>query len=114
MSEPKLATPYIGLVPFDEGNAPFFFGREPERDIITANLTASRLTVLYGVSGVGKSSVLQAGVLPYLHQLAQQDLDEYGTPEFAVVLLRSWLDDPVVTLAERIHESIAKLSLIHI
>ena len=37
-------------------------GREEERDIITSNLLASRLTLLYGASGVGKSSVLHAGV----------------------------------------------------
>ena len=43
-----------------------FFGREREREIITANLLASRLTVLYGPSGVGKSSVLRAGVVRQL------------------------------------------------
>ena len=54
--------PYAGLMPFTEEQAEFFFGREAEREIITANLMASRLTLLYGPSGVGKSSVLNAGV----------------------------------------------------
>ena len=53
--------PYKGLMPYDEADAPFFFGREAEAEIITANLMASRLTLLYGPSGVGKSSVLRAG-----------------------------------------------------
>ena len=48
-------SPYQGLAPYDEGDAAFFFGRDRERDLITANLMASRLTVLYGVSGVGKT-----------------------------------------------------------
>ena len=63
-------SPYQGLAPYDEGDAAFFFGRDRERDLITANLMASRLTVLYGVSGVGKSSVLRAGAAHHLHALA--------------------------------------------
>ena len=40
-----------------------FFGREREIEVIAANLVASRLTVLYGPSGVGKTSLLRAGVV---------------------------------------------------
>ena len=59
-------SPYKGLIPYSEEDAPFFFGRDAEREIITANLMASRLTLLYGASGVGKSSVLRAGVTHHL------------------------------------------------
>ena len=38
--------PYAGLMPFTEEQADFFFGREAEREIITANLMASRLKVV--------------------------------------------------------------------
>ena len=57
-------TPYKGLAPFGDSptDALLFFGRGHERDAIVANLLASRLTVLYGPSGVGKSSLLRAGV----------------------------------------------------
>ena len=61
--------PYVGLGPFGEDDHEWFFGREREIALITANLKASRLTLLYGASGVGKSSVLLAGVLPHLHAL---------------------------------------------
>ncbi|MEP6811547.1 MAG: hypothetical protein ABI990_01015 [Actinomycetota bacterium] len=58
------ASPYKGLAAFEDSelDALFFFGREREREVIVANLLASRLTVLYGESGVGKSSLLAAGV----------------------------------------------------
>ena len=52
-----------------ELDALLFFGREREREAIVANLLASRLTVLYGPSGVGKSSLLRAGVAQRLRAL---------------------------------------------
>ena len=58
--------PYVGLQPYTEEDRQFFFGREPEQRIISSNLYASSLTVVYGASGVGKSSILRAGVVPYL------------------------------------------------
>lgn len=59
----EVACPYVGLVPYTEEDSRFFFGRERETRQVVANLFASRLTLLYGASGVGKSSVLRAGVL---------------------------------------------------
>jgi hypothetical protein len=107
------AAPYIGLVPYAEKDAPLFFGREAEREIITANLIASRLTLLYGASGVGKSSVLHAGVAYHLRQLAQQHLAEHGTPEFVVVVFSAWRDDPLVGLAEGIRDAVANALNVH-
>lgn len=101
-------TPYKGLMPYSEEDAALFFGREREREIISANLMASRLTLLYGASGVGKSSVLRAGVVHHLRELAQRNLAERGRPEFAVVVFSSWREDPVAGLAYRVHESVAQ------
>lgn len=100
--------PYKGLVPYSEDDAQFFFGREAEREIIEANLIASRLTLLYGASGVGKSSVLRAGVAHHLHMLTEENLRQHGTPEFIVVVFNSWRDDPISGLANRIHDSVSK------
>jgi WD40 repeat protein len=66
------ASPYKGLAAFadSELDALFFFGREREREVIVANMLASRLTILYGESGVGKSSLLAAGVVRELRERA--------------------------------------------
>src|SRR5215212_1073689 len=74
--------PYKGLQPYTEADRVFFFGRERDSEIIASNLYAAPLTVLYGESGVGKSSVLLAGVVPLLRQ----------TPNVAVVVFRQWQD----------------------
>jgi hypothetical protein len=78
--------PYKGLVPFEDAelDALLFFGREREREIIVANLLASRLTVLYGPSGVGKTSLLRAGVTQRLRSL----------PDAEVGVFSSWAEDP--------------------
>src|SRR3954453_9343428 len=76
-------TPFKGLASFTDSelDASLFFGRDRDIQTIAANLIASRFTVLFGVSGVGKSSVLSAGVLRRIRELA---------PEALVVAYRDW------------------------
>ena len=99
-------TPYKGLVPYDEADAPFFFGRDSERKVITANLMGSRLTLFYGPSGVGKSSVLRAGVVSDLRELARREAEAGGRPKFFVAFLNSWRDDPLAALREQIRRGV--------
>ncbi|RJQ73697.1 hypothetical protein D5S17_24010 [Pseudonocardiaceae bacterium YIM PH 21723] len=62
--------PYPGLLPFDASLADYFFGRDRVRDEILVRLTAEadqgRPLLLTGPSGVGKTSLLAAGVEPAL------------------------------------------------
>ena len=91
-------SPYKGLNAFEdtELDALLFFGRERETEIVVANLIASRLTVLYGPSGVGKSSLLRAAVARSLRALPEEPL---------VVVFSSWSDDPTVALSEAVGEA---------
>lgn len=100
----------MGLTPYQQKDAAYFFGREAETEIIAANLLASRLTVLYGESGVGKSSVLGAGVAHHLEEQALRNLAELGSREFAVVLFSSWRDEPVAAMFDRISEAMSELA----
>jgi WD40 repeat protein/flagellar biosynthesis GTPase FlhF len=94
----KLDSPYKGLDAFDDSDIDvlLFFGREREREIVVANLIASRLTVLYGPTGVGKSSLLRAGVAPSLRRLPEAPL---------VVVFDRWSDDPAADLAALVAEA---------
>ena len=58
--------PYKGLAPFDEQDAATFFGREQLVGELAARSVGFGLLALLGVSGSGKSSVVQAGLLPSL------------------------------------------------
>jgi hypothetical protein len=102
--------PYKGLVPYDEADTPFFFGREREREIISANLLSSRLTLLYGPSGVGKSSVLRAGVVSHLRDVARENAEPGKAGEFVVVLFDSWRDPPLPELLRHVREGLARAS----
>jgi WD40 repeat protein len=87
-------SPYKGLAPFDDSalDALLFFGREREIEVIVANLMASRLTVLYGVSGVGKTSLLRAGVA---HRLR-------SAHNASVIVFSSWTGNPVGDLLDAV------------
>jgi len=104
MAEP--ATPYVGLVPYDEADADFFFGRDEERRIITGNLRASRLTIAYGASGVGKTSLLRAGVVNDLRaQMFEVARGRPARAPSAVCVFSAWRDDPLPALMTAIHRA---------
>jgi|GEM_PF-2731324 len=56
--------PWPGLETFREDDEPFFRGRGAEADELAHRVLSERLCILYGVSGLGKSSLLQAGLFP--------------------------------------------------
>jgi WD40 repeat protein len=102
-------TPYVGLTPFTERDAQFFFGREKERRLIAANLLASRLTLLYGASGVGKSSVIRAGVQRDSRVQAEEALASGRYPQSLVVVFTGWRDDVSAGLADCLTSSIREI-----
>ncbi len=60
--------PWPGLAAYDEASMAFFFGRETEVAALMQYIRHSPITVLYGKSGLGKSSLLQAGLIPKLRE----------------------------------------------
>jgi hypothetical protein len=60
--------PWPGLLSFREADREFFEGRRSETEDLLRLVLRERLTVLFGLSGLGKSSLLQAGLFPQLRQ----------------------------------------------
>ena len=59
-------TRYPGSKPFTRDDEQLFFGRDEDISKLTTFIQVERTTVLYGKSGLGKTSLLNAGALPRL------------------------------------------------
>ncbi|HSS47404.1 MAG TPA: hypothetical protein VLX28_00525, partial [Thermoanaerobaculia bacterium] len=65
------ANPYVGPRAFQEADQDAFFGRETEVRQLLSLAVARRVVLLYAPSGAGKTSLLQAGLLPRLRELRE-------------------------------------------
>ena len=73
--------PFRGLAPYDESSTSLFFGRTEESQALLQLVTknTARVTALCGEPGVGKTSLIRAGLLPLLakHDVASVYLGSY-------------------------------------
>src|SRR3954469_12426764 len=58
--------PWPGLASFTEETRAFFHGRDEEVSELSRRVQRKLLTILFGQSGLGKTSMLRAGVVPRL------------------------------------------------
>lgn len=110
------ASPYRGLAPFTKQNSALFFGRSAMLERLEMMIKHHKITLLVGASGSGKTSLIQAGLLPRLqgHQTSsksqfnnrsQQTMSKQATPPnkaWFTLLLRPG-DTPFLNLATVLH-----------
>lgn len=72
--------PYVGLRTFTRDDADRFFGRAAEVQALVARLARHGIVAVVGPSGVGKSSLVRAGLLPALTHGAIPDSDTWTSP----------------------------------
>ena len=58
--------PWLGLASFSEETRAYFHGRDEEVGELARRVQRKLLTVLFGQSGLGKTSILRAGLVPRL------------------------------------------------
>ncbi len=90
----KPKRPYKFLDYYREEDQNIFFGRDKEIDLLQSKILAHRSFILYGKSGVGKSSLVRAGLLPAFKNEGHQTF-----------VIRSFHNP-----AERLIETLAELS----
>ena len=79
-----LLAPYKLLDYYEAKDEAIFFGRQQDTVMLGALIHAHRLVLLCGASGVGKTSLLLAGVTPYLQR---------SDPPYTCITIRA-LEDP--------------------
>jgi WD40 repeat protein len=99
--------PWPGPEAFGETDHPFFFGRERAQHHLARLITQNRLVVLYGRSGLGKTSLLRAGVFPLLRDAhclpVYIRLALTGARPIDVSSLRAQVGDAIEAVAEKWH-----------
>ena len=97
------AIPYRGIQPFRYEDHAIFFAREIEARVLASLVTAYRGVFLYGDSGNGKSSLVNAGLLPQTNELGLQPLRVRVQPrsgeELVVEQMAAGDEDPLVGFA---------------
>jgi hypothetical protein len=89
-------SPWLGLKPFTEATQRFFFGRDGELRDMYLRVRDTPITVLFGQSGLGKTSLLGAGLLPKLR-----------VEGYAPILLRLALEPDDPPLLDQIRTALA-------
>ena len=97
-----LERPYRGIKTFTEEYKDSFYGRKLQVEELNRLIQNNRLTVIYGKSGIGKSSLINAGLIPALRKSF-----------FLPILIRIRFDDlttsPVAFVIQRTLEEIKKV-----
>jgi WD40 repeat protein len=103
---------YPGLNPYFEEDSDYFFGRDEDIQNIITYLYAKPLTILHGESGVGKSSVLQAGVIYNINGEVRENLKYYEVPKLAIVIFNNWSNQKDISaeLLNKIKQEIGDLN----
>ena len=89
------ANPWPGLESFEEDSHAFFFGRDREIQSLSKHVREAPVTVLYGQSGLGKTSLLRAGLFPVLRE-----------HDFLPVRVRFELKATAAPLTRQLHQSV--------
>src|ERR1044072_1841660 len=61
-------TPYKGSESYEPWDSELFFGRDDEAEHLIAKILVSRFTILHAQSGAGKTSLLNAKIIPGLQR----------------------------------------------
>src|SRR5687768_4733560 len=99
--------PWMGLASYSADESELFFGRDDETHDLVALVERDRLGVLFGPSGVGKTSLLRAGLFPVLarrkflpihvrlaHDEHGRDLDDQVWAQLTAAAQQAGLHEP--------------------
>lgn len=64
----KTDNPWLGLASYEYEDAYRFFGRERELEELKTTICDNPFTTIYGISGAGKTSLINAGMIPLLEK----------------------------------------------
>ena len=97
---------YPGIKPFSTSENVMFFGRETDIGALNSLIFVNQTVVLYGQSGYGKSSLINAGIIPRLQKSGKWDYFSIRFNNFSEKELDKNLS-PLQTIRQRLSESLS-------
>lgn len=89
-----MKNPFVGMRPYGEREQTAFFGRNTDINYLLNTVDASGISLLYAKTGVGKSSLLHAGIIPQLRK------NQFVLP----ILMSNWRNGFRVCLSREIEQ----------
>ena len=114
-------TPFVGPRPFTEDEAGVFFGRSTELASLVAEVLSTQIVLLFAPSGSGKSSLINAGLIPALRnegfEVSQVRANTTTASEDATtgerlrdaVALRESIEGPSLLVLDQFEEALVAL-----
>lgn len=99
------ALPYKGLSYYGPDDVPLFAGRENDvgQCAKLLGLNSTRILILHGATGCGKSSFLRAGLIPFVERVGFEFQREVEGQGGKAIFVRS-TDNPLGKLAESVYD----------
>jgi tetratricopeptide (TPR) repeat protein len=99
------ALPYKGLSYYGPSDVPLFAGREDDVQQCAKllGLNSTRILIMHGATGCGKSSFLRAGLIPYVERVGFEFQRESEGVNDKTIFVRS-TDNPLGKLAESVYD----------
>jgi len=98
-----------GPIPYSQYQERYYFGRFKELRDVYSKIITHQLTILTADSGAGKSSIINAGIVPMLRRRRHKDIYERFTSPMGITLvLRQWGEEPLLKGIESYFEEVDK------
>lgn len=97
---------YPGVKPFERSEKNIFFGRDRDIENLYELILLEKLVTLFGRSGYGKSSLLNAGILPRFEAAAPESPEHFVplTIRFNAYVPGEGMPSPVANIRQRLGE----------
>jgi len=101
---------YPGVQPFKPEDGDIFFGRESDTAKLHRLIMLEKLVIVFGKSGHGKSSIINAGIIPLLRDPKVLERFQYMPIEVRIGRVTGLDESPVKKLLLKINEQFTNLS----